>query len=308
MTLHVISKKVGISAKELIVLLQELSDEKLSFTALVSKTGLSIETLKKLKKEAPSLFLPIPNFFVLSQKGKEELGRAMSEKGEFKEEYSEKVLGFYNELEKTRPAPERSFDQFYSTPETQVKRLKFFIEKADLKNSSFLVLGDDDLTSVCLGITNLVQRLAVCDIDQRQLDLIYSLSKKFRFEADTYHFDFKRPMLSELKAKFDVVFTDPPYTKEGFRLFLDKAFSALNRTNGRIYICFGSSERSPERYLPIQEAINDYRLVIEEVHKNFNAYTGAESVGNRSSLYVLRPTPSSKSGRKVNLERIYTYE
>lgn len=89
-----------------------------------------------------------------------------------------------------------------------------------------------------------------------------------------------------------MVFTDPPYTPAGVRLFLSRAIEAINKKNlnSRIYLCYGNSDRAKERYLPIQNIINQAGLMNRYVFDKFNRYYKADSIG-ASSLYILEITP-----------------
>ena len=110
------------------------------------------------------------------------------------------------------------------------------------------------------------------------------------------------------QGKYDVVFTDPPYTSNGASLFLSRAVSALNKKNlaARIYLCYGTSDRAKERLLPIQETILIHGLITRWVFDKFNRYQGAESIGS-STLYICEVTPQTKTIiSKDYHESIYT--
>ncbi len=122
-------------------------------------------------------------------------------------------------------------------------------------------------------------------------------------------YDLRKPIPKELKCRFDTVFTDPPYTPNGIRLFVSRAIEALDKKNqaARIYVCYGNSDRAKERFLPIQEVFTGSGLVIRWVFDRFNRYEGAESVGNSSSLYVNEITPRTKPLVRGNYDQsIYT--
>ncbi len=63
-------------------------------------------------------------------------------------------------------------------------------------------------------------------------------------------------------------------------------------------MCYGYTDRETERGLKIQKIITLLGLIIQEKIRDFNHYYGAESIGSKSDLYVLQPTP------KVNIRKI----
>ncbi len=307
MDTYTLALKVGIPVKDLTDILLTLVNKKVSVPDFIKTTGMSKETVKKLRTELVAYFEPIPNFFVLNEKGNKFLSSLSQKRFEFSSEDAVRIRAIFDKYNEIRPKPKREYDQFYSTSETQVARVKLLSEQNDLENCEVLFLGDDDITSVCLAVLGIAKRVAVVDIDQAQLSFISQIAKEERLKIELYHYDLRKKLPDELKAKFDIVFTDPPYTPNGFKTFLQRQIEAQKGTFGTIYICYGTSERSLERILPIQAIINEYDLVISHVFKNFNRYTGAESIGSSSNLYVLRTTKHSKP-KKLDVGRFYTYE
>ena len=104
------------------------------------------------------------------------------------------------------------------------------------------------------------------------------------------------------------IFTDPPYTIPGLRLFLSRAVQALKREKGRkIYLAF--PHRAPEDLLDFQKVILNHGLAINEIIPGFNLYEGAEIHGNTTSLIVLVTTSETSSViEKEYKDMIYTGE
>ena len=51
----------------------------------------------------------------------------------------------------------------------------------------------------------------------------------------------------------------------------------------------------PDRALAKQRLLAEAGLVVREVRRDFCAYEGAESIGSRSDLWVLRVTPQTRA-------------
>ncbi len=95
-----------------------------------------------------------------------------------------------------------------------------------------------------------------------------------------------------LRGRFDVVLTDPPYSPAGVGLFAARALEAMKR-EARLLVAYGYPEGSPALGLKVQAELSALELVYEAVLPDFNAYDGAQAIGSRAALYVLRPTRRS---------------
>ena len=83
------------------------------------------------------------------------------------------------------------------------------------------------------------------------------------------------------------------------KLFLLRGIQALNeRAFSRICAAYGVGEQQAALALKVQAAIGELRLVVEAVEPGFNEYRHAPALGNRSDLYVLRPTRRSSAAAK----------
>lgn len=211
---------------------------------------------------------------------------------DFFRELLKKVVSF----KKQTPSPKRQFDQFIATAETVAKRATLLKHFADLQGKNVLFLGDDDFTSLACALIEKSAQITVADIDRRILKNIKRISDKNNFKIATAHYDARATLPKNLLGKFDVVFTDPPYTPRGISLFLSRAIDALNKrsVNSKIYICYGTSNKAKERYLPIYEIFINSGMFIKWVFDEFNKYKGAPSIGNSSSLFICEPTPKTK--------------
>jgi predicted methyltransferase len=123
--------------------------------------------------------------------------------------------------------------------------------------------------------------------------VIEKINQREKLKIKSLHYDTKASLLRGLRNSFDVVFSDPPYTPNGLRLFLSRAVEAV-RDEGVFYFCYGYTDRARERGLEAQRIISQAGILIEEKLPGFNVYYGAQSIGSRSSLYILKMTPKTK--------------
>jgi len=202
------------------------------------------------------------------------------------------VLEKMNEYAKLRPRPYTWLDQAFCTPETAVLRALFMLESGDVEGRRIIFLGDDDLTSIATGLLRVSERITVIDIDDRLLKLIDQVSKREGINIECVHHDLRQPLPDELKNSHDVVFTDPPYTIQGLKLFISRGIDALiKRKRATIYLSF--AHKPPEEMLSIQAAINEMGLFIQELIPRFNRYEGAEMFANTTFLAKLETTETT---------------
>jgi predicted methyltransferase len=222
---------------------------------------------------------------------------------------SENIIRILEKYDSARPQPDRNWDQFTATVATTAKRVTLMDFFQDIQEKKVLCLGDDDLVSVAVANLKKSAQVSVLDIDKQLLDAIETISTKENIQVITQAYDARQSLPRNFMGKFDVVFTDPPYTQSGVKLFLSRAIQALDPKNnsGRIYLCYGNSDRAKERFLPIYKILIDSGLMIRWVFDKFNRYQGAESVGSASSLFICDVTPKTRSLVKGEYrESIYT--
>jgi predicted methyltransferase len=234
-----------------------------------------------------------------------------------------KLKEFIEKYKNLRPKPKREYDQFFATEETLMRRVSI-LEKFINTDShrEILFLGDDDLNSLTLSIFHPNSKIFVVDIDEDILNFINFVSEKEKFNIETYCYDLRNHLPKDKFKKFNLIFTDPPYTPSAFKLWLTRCFEASlgsgsNKKRKKLevlsskyyFVCYGYTNRETERGLKIQEIITKMGFVIQEKIRDFNNYYGAESLGSKSDLYLLQPTPKINL-RKIDIERtkFYTHQ
>lgn len=294
-----ISKEVGIPVKKILDVLFVLKDgEAVENNELIRRVGISKNVINQVKEMLGSLLQPVSSNTRVKRESLEQINTTLGDN------YIPEENLLYFECNKTsgsllerRVIPLREYDQFTATAETVFKRaglLNFF---CDIRGKKILFLGDNDFTSIAVATLGLANKITVLDVDKRILDTIQNISKEKDFGIKTIRHDLRNPLPQEVANSFDIVFTDPPYTDRGVKLFLSRAVGALDLSGNaaRIYICYGNSDRAKERFLPIYEIFTASGLMIRWVFDKFNRYQGAESIGSSSSLFILDVTPKTKS-------------
>lgn len=205
--------------------------------------------------------------------------------------------------------PVRHLDHVSATPLTCLKRALFLARNYELRGATVLLLGDHDLTSLALAQVAPGVTITVVDSDERILDYIEAVSAQHGWPIRALFADLRLELPRSVMASCDLVFTDPPYTPEGMRLFLARGLESLKPTSSaRLLFCYGFSERHPALGLKVQSVMHDLHLVTEAVLPHFNRYRGAQAIASSAALYICRPTRRSlPAAQALKVDpRIYT--
>lgn len=213
-----------------------------------------------------------------------------------------------------KPKAKREYDQFFATTESSFKKAQMAIKTGYAAGNRIMLLGDDDLVSIALAMLGKAPtKLTVLDIDE---DLVNNLNDYFKLHnLDTYRayrYDAQEPLPLQFSSGYDLVITDPPYTRRGVTLFLNRAIELLDpriKARNSIHFYYGNSFKSPEKLLKIQEIIERSGLLITNKIENFAQYNGAESIGSASSLYMLRTTNVTRPIEEIiDSTSMYTFQ
>lgn len=296
-----------------------LNSEKLTNNDLVRYTGLPKQTLKDFKSSVALYLQKTGNAdeILLTVDGT----KAINDLNPTPYKWS--IVRYQNpeiekKLEEVRKKynlePKREYDQFFATSQTSVAKAQILIDKGLVEGKSIALIGDDDLISVTLPLlNNTYAKITVFDIDTQILSTIPTICNDLGIRnVQTKQYDVRNNINKEDLAQYDIVMTDPPYTKSGISLFLNRGIDLLKPHNdfsgNYIFLFYGNSFKSPEKTLKIQDIINRYNLLVEDKLDKFATYFGAESIGSSSSLYILKQTPFTRSTDLATTSGIYTYE
>ena len=235
------------------------------------------------------------------------------------------LLACLEEAYRANPPVDTTLDQSHGLPETALRRALLMHHEGALEGKDLLLLGDDDLVSVAVGLlgregvgirdqglgageTGWVRRLVVVDVDGRFLEHIAAAGRRWGFAVETVQHDLREPLPDALREAFDTVETDPPYTLPGLRLFLSRALEALRPGGGRdIFLSY--APRDPEGQRALLRECVELGLAPYSVTPDFNRYVGTGTLGGSGQMLHLRTTPEARpalSGRYAG--PLYTME
>ena len=186
-----------------------------------------------------------------------------------------------------RPESKVELDQSMATFETQIKRLSLLLMNGDVEGRSILLLGDDDATSVVLSATGLAKHITVVDIDERILDFVASTPLEFqKTPIETISYDLRNPFPKDLLQKYDIVFTDPPYTLQGAKLFFQRGLYAFQTEGTKFYLSFGPKQ--PLILWNLQLQMYNLGFYLWKSYQSFNKYKGNLRLGQFSNLFIFK--------------------
>ncbi len=223
----------------------------------------------------------------------------------------EPVLDELRAILNTRPKVDVTIDQAHGTPKTALRRAILALEKGAFFGEKIAFLGDDDYVSVAIMLlqkhlfNNQKLDLVVFDIDKRILNHLTEISDKYGYKIKTVEYNVIDNITDIYKHSFDAVFTDPPYTEEGGKIFLYRAQELLKDEFGK-HIFFSFGHKAPKEMISIQNAVINFGFSFSEIIPNFNEYLGAAILGNVGQMNVLERASLSKNIITDIGDNIYT--
>ncbi len=183
-----------------------------------------------------------------------------------------KTLEDFEKIFEGRPLESAEFDQGVVPAENSVRRVEFIYKRGDLEGKSILFLGDDDLTSVAMAMTELPGEIVVIEIDERVVNYINEVSRKLGLNLQAYIYNAVNPLPEELKGRFDTFLNDPVETVKGIRVFLSRCVAALKGEGSAGYFGLSHYESSLKKWIQVEKDLLSMNLVITDVLRDFNVY------------------------------------
>ncbi|PIS15423.1 hypothetical protein COT63_00020 [Candidatus Shapirobacteria bacterium CG09_land_8_20_14_0_10_38_17] len=309
-----VAQNVGLKPAQVGGLIYLLLQGSIDNQDLIRRTGLSRSILTDFKKSIASFLAKSSSVTALNKEG-QVLFRQLSLRpfdwqSYWVKSYPQVLEEVFEKYSNQRPKTKRNWDQFRATKETVFERALLLKSRGDIFGRRLLFIGDADLTSVVAAMFKEAKRIFVVDVDEEVLRLIAKISKEEKLSIETFKYDVRKSLHPHLLNIFDTVFTDPPYTEMGIKLFLSRAIETLElKPSSALYFCYGQSARAQERSLGIQKIVTDMGFLIEERLSKFNRYLGAASIGSTSALYINSITKKIKPAIPGKFTgKIYTWE
>jgi len=202
------------------------------------------------------------------------------------------------DIAENRPKVDVKLDQSHATPETVLKRAVYLYEHDALEGRHLLIVGDDDLTSIAVGLLArhldiVLGHVVVLEYDRRLVNFLDEVVEKEGLSITVMAHDLREDIPPDLCNQFDVFLTDPPYTLPGLALFASRGISALMPEVGKQgFVCFG--RRTPAETASAIGSLVEMGFAPVEILPDFNEYIGAQVLGGVSQMIRLVSTGALK--------------
>jgi len=182
-----------------------------------------------------------------------------------------RVLDEFKRIVGKRPCPTLDFFQGYMLQEDVVARAALMHHYGDLEGKNIVLIGDDDLLSVALALTDLPTRITVLDIDKRLGEFLENVNRDYGFNIEYMEYNVADPPPQELLGRFDVFSSEPLETLSGLKAFIIRGVSCL-KENGVGYFGLTLYEASLKKWLAVQKLVTRMNCVITDIIQGFSAY------------------------------------
>lgn len=183
-----------------------------------------------------------------------------------------KLLEDFKEIVKIRPSPESFYSQGYMLEKDVIARVAFMHYHEDLENKKIVLIGDDDLLSIALALTELPSKILVLDTDERIGKFIKKFNIEYGYSIKFKRYDVFNPLPKNLTHKFDVFSSEPLETLSGIKAFVLRGIMCLNE-NGAGYFGLTHYESSLKKWFEIQKFLNRMKCVITDLIPGFSVYS-----------------------------------
>jgi len=214
------------------------------------------------------------------------------------------LLERFREIAKARPPALREFDQGFVSEETTIARIALMHRWADIKGKEIILIGDDDLLSIGLWLTGMPERIVVLEIDGRLTSFIRNATGG---AVEVRGYDVRDPLPEDLVGSFDVFFTDPTESLEGFKVFALRGMISL-KGRGAGYFGLTRVEASLNKWYEIQGFLHRCGFVITDIIDDFNHYQDWDYYQDTRAYSIapvkVKPAPYWYKSSQIRIERI----
>lgn len=174
------------------------------------------------------------------------------------------ILTIIEDVNSRRPKPTFVFDQRPVTPSSSVNRAFYAAWRNELANKDIALIGDDDLTSLAIGLLGFNNRITVFEIDKRLVRFLEEESKKLNLDIQFVEKNILDGIPDEHRNAYDIFFVDPTPTREPFTVFVNAGIDLLRESDGSIgYLSFYSS--CIGKNIDLQDVLTQMRFLITDL-------------------------------------------
>lgn len=192
-----------------------------------------------------------------------------------------------------KPGPTFLFDQRPVTMQTTLNRAFYLNSREDLENKRIAVIGDDDLTSLSVGLIRKAKEVVVFDIDERLVNFINKISREKKLNVKAYKYDLTKKIPSEFSDNFDIFLTDPTPNLEAFSLFISIGLNLLKKGKGLVgYVSYFPSHQ--EINIDFQKFLTEKKVIMTDIIPEFTEYEFIRETYREEDLVLLEKFDSGE--------------
>jgi len=208
------------------------------------------------------------------------------------------TLDRFSALLEEAPSVDTTLDQAPCTAQTALKRAALMYRSGALEGKRILIIGDDDSVAIAIALFSKIQlglrlkySIIVVEVDDNWIEFIRRCAERENLPIEVVPHDLRGPLPSYLHGGSDVMETDPPYTLEGARLFLQRGCQGLkNQTGTQVFLSY--AHRSAKDQYELIKTIVESGLAITNMYQSFNRYQGCSILGSVGQMMELSVTGS----------------
>lgn len=225
----------------------------------------SIRGLVNLVNQDFELLPQMPSVHKLTSSG---ICQTCNRTGISSSDFEESFVGWGKNILAQRPKPDYKYDQAPVTFSQAFHNIAYFISNIS-SEETFAFLGDDDFHSLLLAklLPNL--RITVFEADDRIIAKIKELAKRDVLNVDVVKVNMIDNIPVKYHNKFDVFYSDPPYSRKGIFIFLYNGLLILKdqiTSWGALAIPFTSLPlQVRELMVEVQRYLLNQEIIIEEM-------------------------------------------
>ena len=187
----------------------------------------------------------------------------------------------FEKIYNQKPPATFIFDQRPINIQSPINRVAYMINRMDIRGKDVVLLGDDDLTGIAVALTGLAKSVTVLDIDERLVDYVAEVSKKYNLAITTKVFDATKPVSQDMLGRYDVLLCDPTPEPIPFSIFMNVAID-ITRPNASIYTSIYSS--AMEFNYQMQQVMTNRHLHITDMVPNWTEYKSIYNLYRQSDI------------------------
>jgi predicted methyltransferase len=181
------------------------------------------------------------------------------------------LLEEFRKITKDRPEPVLDYFQGYMRDMDVFVRVALMDYFEDLHRRDIIIIGDDDMLSIALALTDAPNRILVLDADERIGNFITKKSNEYGLDIEFMQYNVSEPLPKNLSFSFDVFSSEPLESVSGLRAFLTRGINSLKK-GGSGYFGLTTIEASAKKWFYVEKVLVGMNCLVTDIIRDFSIY------------------------------------